>query len=217
MKFVGDLDFWEDEEYVCPQCGKSSAGRQLLFSDLEGDIGEYACPECRHVLVGVCAGSLKSAGTPTKRKAGWVAETEARVSERFEFWKTHKLVSPDQLPDLAEESFEILWDLRSDAQGDPVEAVLAQGYIFMVGDRVIWQEPDIYEDYARYPEVAELFIAKYGERLRDIKVTVRAALSLLGDSLRAGEIVSQHRERLFGGKERTLADWLVRTDKGLKS
>jgi hypothetical protein len=217
MKFVGDLDFWEVEEYSCPNCGKSSVGNQLVFSDLEGDIGEYACPECRKVLVGVCAGSLKPVGTPTKPRPGWVTEIEARVSQRFEFWKTHKLVSPDQLPDLAEESFEILWDLGPEAQGDPVEAVLAQGYIFRVGNRVTWQEPDIYEDYERYPEVAKIFIAKYGDRLLDIKVTDRAAKSMLGDSLRAGETIGQHREQFFGNKGRDLADWLVLTRNGFQS
>lgn len=209
MKFVGDLDFWEEEDFTCSSCNQTWKGKQLSFSDLEGDVGEMACPQCDKVLVGVCAGSLKPAGSPAKQPPKWASDIAKIVAGRHEQWKQNKLTSPEQLPEVAGESFGIIWDLGPDATGKPAEALLDQGYIFRVGDQVIWAEPNFFEDYDRYPEVAAIFVAKYGDRLKDIKVTPPAAKSLLGDALRAGEFIDQSRRQFFRTDDASRSDWLT--------
>jgi hypothetical protein len=209
MKFVGDLDYWEEEDFQCSSCIQTWKGKQLKFSDLEGDIGEMACPRCNKVLVGVCAGSLKPAGSPTKQPPTWASDIAMIVAGRHEYWKQNKLTCPEQLPEVAGESFEIIWDLGPDVTGKPAEALLDQGYIFRVGDQIIWAEPSFFEDYDRYPEVSAIFVAKYGGRLKDIKITPSAAKNMLGDSLRAGEFIDRARRQFFFADEKGESDWLT--------
>ena len=157
------------------------------------DLSEYACPRCGEKIAVVMYPSI------AESRANWKdldpadqAYIEAIESRQREF-ASRSLKTPDQLPDIHEPAFVLLWDDDGSDKSDG-------DTVIRLGDRVIWREPSVYEGYWRFDEIAKILRTRYGAALQDLEPTRRSELDLYGDKLSAPDSVVAIRNAL-----RTLA------------
>jgi hypothetical protein len=96
----------------------------------------------------------------------------------------------DQLPEVDADSFILTWEFSPGTRS----------WIVKYGERVLYREPALHEDYHRFELLARIVRGKYGERVRDLVPvsTPDSDFYLYGDYLGSVERVEAARKRTFG-------------------
>lgn len=176
------------EEHKC-SCGWVGQGNALAMGELFDDRSEWHCPACHEKLLVVLHPTIE------EYRANWdkLDDRERRSVESHEqFWdqfRREMLRSPDDLPDVSDSSFVLTWDRSADPN--------SRRTLIKLGDRVIFSEPEVWEGYERFEEVAEILKAKYGSHLTDLIPTERSETYLYGDKMSAPRFVEDVRRKLF--------------------
>lgn len=184
-------DGWRNTAYSCTECGWAGSGSALKVGEVFDALAEFGCPACRHTLL------LVSHPTIQESRANWdrLTDQQRRQVEEIEAvrerWEREKLRSVDDLPDIAARSFVLRWDLSGK---EPLRTVIK------LGNRIIFNEPAVYEGAWRFEEVATILKAKYGSHLKDLEPTERSLLYLYGDRFSTIEEVDTVRRRLFSSE-----------------
>ena len=181
----------------CDHCGWEGYGREAGVLEVFREVAEYCCPKCQEKIAVVLHPTLDES------RAHWSeldpleqAHVEMIESNSREF-AGRSLKSASELPDIDLPAFVLLWDRDGDdgARGDTV---------IRLGDRVIWQEPEVYEGYWRYEEIVELLKSRYGTALQDLEPSVRSGDCLYGDRVGSLGIVEILRNGLRQGAAQPL-------------
>jgi len=93
-----------------------------------------------------------------------------------------KLREPEQLPEIDEDSFTLVWDNEYSNPDD-------RRTLIKHGETLIFSEPARWEEYERFAEAADVLKARYGHRLKDLVPTPASEDWLFGDKLRAVDYV----------------------------
>jgi hypothetical protein len=180
---------WQEKEYSCGNCDwKGNGGvsnRGLFYRKM---YLELYCPGCGSFLDLIIFPDSAGCGEDSKA----LAEEQKRVlkeqEEQMSRYRAQCLQSPDQLPELEDEDFVLLWD---QVEGDTQ---------IRKGDSIIWSEPLAYEGFDRYERIALILKEKYGSRVRDLQPTDRSMLFLYGDFASSLDFVKKVRKELFGAE-----------------
>lgn len=179
---------WTKRMLVCPQCGWQGTFEQGAV-DYFTELMECTCPGCQKMLATVSYPTIEeSEANVDKLTKAEKRELSARKTFLAE-WEAASLKSADQLPDVGDQPFTIMWDM--------VSGMGARARKFTVlrhGEREIWREPACWEGYERFGEIVKILQTKYGYRLLDVVPTKASTLYLYGDVLRAIEMVEDIRK-----------------------
>ena len=184
-------DDWKQSSFNCKQCAWTGLGSELVQGEKPRDLFEVCCPNCGRVISVVLLPTLEES------RENWdkLSELDKHAVETMEARQKdssgRRLSDPEELPDIAGDDLEILWDIEHFEGGD---TMLRHGNI------VLWREPSFYEGYERYLDVGQILLQKYGSRLKDFIPTQESRLYLYGDSTSAADKVDQFRERLKRGE-----------------
>lgn len=182
---------YKEESFSCNRCGWNGKGANLEQGEMFDALFELDCPACHEKLTFI------SYPTTTEARANWdrlpeVDRMQVEIIERrLDLFDRVSLKSPDQLPDIGESEFVLLWDFADIPQ-------VGGTTLIRLGDRQIFAEPAFYEGYKRFMEVAGILKAKYGNALQDLVPTDKSRMFLYGDKLSAVDQIEKFRERLFG-------------------
>jgi hypothetical protein len=116
----------------------------------------------------------------------WVQAIDRGLDE----FEAQKLPTPEQLPKIGEDNFNLIWDFEADEDYGRT--------LIKHGDVVLFSEPARYEEYRRFKEVAEILKAKYGDRIKDLVPTEGSKLNLYGDDGKSCGFVDNVRAWFFG-------------------
>jgi hypothetical protein len=182
---------YKEVPFSCEHCGWTGNGGDLEHGDMFGTLFELDCPACHEMLTFI------SYPTTTEARANWdklseVDQMQVEIIERrLDLFEQVSLKSPEQLPNIDEPEFLLLWDY--------VEIPKVGGTtIIRLGERQIFAEPAFYEGYERFMNVAEILKTKYGNALMDLVPTNASELYLYGDSISSPRKIENCRMRLFG-------------------
>ena len=186
------FDDWKTEVLECPQChwlGTFEQGAVEYYDELM----DCHCPGCS----GSDAPMLAIVSYPTLEEARanadkpgireWVQQIDAGLDK----FAREKLQGPEQLPEIKEDRFTLVWD-NDHSNPDDRRTLIKHG------ETVIFSEPARYEEYERFAEVADILKARYGYRLKDLVPTLASEYWLYGDKYRAPDYVDSVREKLRG-------------------
>jgi hypothetical protein len=185
-------DNWKQESITCKKCGWQGLGDTCERGEFFEALFELCCPKCGETL------QMVSLPTIQESEANWDALSEAdklvvnAVEEGQAAFLARLLKKADQLPDIASDSFKLVWDVEGSG--------LKEETLISFGRRCIWREPSSYENFQRFIEIAAILKKKYGRRLTDLVPTRQSKLSLYGDRLNALHLVDTARKKLAGRK-----------------
>jgi len=178
---------WKEKVITCEECGWQGSGGTCEPGTMHRKIFlELFCPSCHEIVDIIDFSSFKGCGkghgdlSEDQKKA--LAEQEEEESKALALC----LQSPDQLPDIPDDDFVLIWDQDG---GDTR---------IMKGDLVIWSEPVAYEGFNRFERIAIIVKEKYGSRVKDLSPTDRSRLFLHGDYFPSLNYVRNIRKELFG-------------------
>jgi len=160
----------------CKKCGWEGSGRETNPLEVFREVAEYCCPKCQEKIAVILHSSLHES------RAHWselspLEQAHVELIERnLEEFEARRLTSASELPSIDLPAFVLLWDRDGDEPG-------RADTVIRLGDRVIWQEPQVYEGFWRYEEIVELLKSRYGSALQDLEPTVRSGDCLYGDRL----------------------------------
>lgn len=185
-------DGWKDAEFSCKKCGWTGKGAALASGELFRELQELDCPKC--------GGRITILQFPTRDEMranrDKLSESERESLDRSDqhqaAFEQSCLRSPEQLPDIPEPSFVLMWDF---AEGGATKTSLIK-----LGDRVLFSEVAFFEGSWRFVEVAEIIRRRYGGAVLDLMPTRGSGLYLYGDELASIERVRDARIRIFGAK-----------------
>ncbi|HET6420923.1 MAG TPA: hypothetical protein VFG19_12235 [Geobacteraceae bacterium] len=178
---------WQEKEYSCGICdwkgngGESSRG--LFYRKM---YLELFCPGCNSFLDLIIFPESAGCDAMSETLAEEQKQALLEQEEQMRQYRERCLKAPDQLPELTDEEFVLLWD---QVEGDTQ---------IRNGDLVIWSEPVAYEGFERYERIALILKEKYGARVRDLQPTDRSMLFLHGDFASSLDFVAKVRKELFG-------------------
>lgn len=181
---------WKTEILECPKChwmGTFEQGSVEYYDELM----DSSCPKCdvfKTPMLAIVSYPTLEELRANQDKPG-IREYVQRIDAGLDQFAREKLQAPEQLPEINEDSFTLVWDRDDDNPDDP-RTIIVQG------DTVIFSEPSRWQAFERFAEVAEILTARYGHRLRDLIPTSRSEDWLFGDKLSAPEYVESVRERL---------------------
>jgi hypothetical protein len=105
-------------------------------------------------------------------------------------FNSKKLMNKEQLPVVDSTSFTLAWD----SAGEPGKGASVIRY----GDRVLFSEPELWEGYRRFEQVAKIVRERYGFRVVDLVPTKDSELYLYGDVSSSIAFVANVRRTIFG-------------------
>jgi hypothetical protein len=172
---------WQEKEFACEECGWQGNGDTCKTGNMYRKMFlELYCPSCNEIVDIIDFSSFEGCGKHKEKSAD---EQEEQQQKEY---RALCLQSPEQLPDLQDDVFELLWDQEG---GDTQ---------IKKGDLVIWSEPVAYEGFDRFERIALILKEKYGSSVKDLVPTDRSRLFLYGDYFPAVYHVRKIRKELFG-------------------
>ncbi len=182
-------DNWRAEDYECAVCKWHGDGAALKQGEVTGEYFELQCPRCSEVVTIVMNPTIEES------RSNWdkLSEADRRQVEAIEKhradFEADRLSESSILPDIGADSFTLSWDFHHAGFGSTT--------LIKHGDKVIFEEPAIYEGYERFIDVAEILRARYGPALRDLIPTEGSQMYLYGDRLGSPGTVEEARKRIF--------------------
>jgi hypothetical protein len=153
-------DNWKEQRHKCRHCGWQGTGAECPLGESFRELFEIACPNCGEPVCAITYPTIKES------KQNWDKLSEAdrlcvtRIEENQRIFDERSLKWPSQLPDIGADSFTLIWDVEEGEHGDDTVVKLA--------DQIIWREPEVYEGYWRFEEIAKILRKRYGRRLKDL-------------------------------------------------
>lgn len=181
---------WKQSPFKCKHCAWAGLGSELVQGEMSRDLFEVCCPKCSQVVSVVLLPTIEESRHNWDKLSDLDKHAVQTMAARQKDFAGRRLGDPAELPDIAGDELEILWDIEHYEGGDT---------LLRHGNLVLWREPSFYEGYQRYLEVGQILLRKYGSRLRDFMPTQESKLYLYGDSISASDKVDQFRERLKRG------------------
>lgn len=185
---------WASAILECPCCG----WRGTFW---EGDVEPFehvfdsCCPRCTcqrsnrmlavvaHATLAECEIEANLQKLPPEERE----EVEAWV-DRQHRWEATRLKSPTQLPELVGEELTFTWDFED--SGPEPHTVIRWGEV------ELWRELAVYGGGERFKEIAEIVVARYGDRVVDLVPSPASEMYLYDDSWRAPDLVEEARRLL---------------------
>jgi hypothetical protein len=187
------FDDYQTPILECPRChwkGTFSEGSVETYDDLM----DCACPKCdvfqALILAEVLYPTLEELRANADRPG--IREWVQKIDNGFDEFEAQKLREPEQLPEIIDDNFTLVWDFVVDKTYETARTILKHG------DVVIFSEPARYEEYKRFGEVSEILKTKYGERIKDLVPTERSARNLYGHPRKGEAFVEWVRVQAFG-------------------
>ena len=182
-------DNWQDEEFDCPACKWHGPGSVLVLGDYTLDSAERLCPTCEECITVVLHPTIEESRANWDKVSEWDRKNIETAEAFHAEFARRKLREPSQLPDIAETSFVLHWDIAD--HGSHKETLIKHA------DNIIFAEPALYEGYERFIEVAEILRSRYGAALRDLISTKGSELYLYGDNSGSPATVAAARKGIF--------------------
>jgi hypothetical protein len=183
-------DRWKTEVLECPKCHWQGVFEQASVGYYD-ELMDTSCPKCPGfhgpILAIVSYPTLEELRA-NQDKPG-IREYVQRIDAGLDNFAREKLREPEQLPEIKDDSFTLVWD-NDHSNPDDRRTLIKHG------DAVIFSEPARWEEYERFDEVAQILKAKYGTRLKDLVPSPRSEDWLWGDKLSAPGYVDSVREKL---------------------
>jgi hypothetical protein len=180
-------DKWEDKAYACGECDWTGKGADCGYGLFHRKrFLELLCPSCRAFVDLIIFPESHACGKNSDKLTDEQKRELQEQGEQMRLYREKCLQSQDQLPEIADSEFSLVWDQE---KGDTQ---------IRKGDSVIWSEPVAYEGFERFELIALILKEKYGTRLRDLEPTDRSMLFLYGDLASSIDYVEKLRKNLFG-------------------
>jgi len=181
------FDSWKSEILECPKCHWRGTFEQASVEYYD-ELMDCHCPNC-HIFD---APMLAIVSYPTleqlranQDKPG-IREYVERIDAGLDKFAREKLRGPEQLPEISDESFTLMWDFEDHGLDDKRTFIKQE-------DAIIFSEPARWQAYEPFAEVTEILKAKYGHRLKDLVPTPSSEDWLYGDKLSAADYVDSVR------------------------
>jgi hypothetical protein len=195
------FDDYKSAILECPTCHWKGTFEQG-FVEYYAQLMDTTCPRCdilkAPILAIVSYPSLEEARANSDRPG--IREWVQQIDSRLDLFEAQKLRTVEQLPEISEDSFTLIWDFECEEHGNNARTLIKHQGV------TIFSEPGRWECCERYEEVAEILRAKYGGRIKDLLPTLKSEYCLCGDDGKSYDFVDQVRLRLFIG-DNTLIDW----------
>lgn len=186
------FDDYKTQVLECPNChwkGTFEQGSVEYYADLM----DCTCPECdvfvSPMLAVVLFPTLEELRANVDRPG--VREWLQGIDGFFDTFESQKLRGPEQLPEINDDSFALIWDYEP-SQGKEAARTLIRHKDVLISSEAT------YFHWRRFGEVAEILKAKYGERIKDLVPTKKSESSLYGDAGEGEAHVDWFRIHLFG-------------------
>jgi hypothetical protein len=172
---------------------RNAIGRAFLSQgsvEYYDELMDCHCPRCGSLEAPMLA--IVSYPTLEKARANadkpGIREWVQRIDAGLDKFAREKLREPEQLPEINEDSFTLVWD-NDHSNCDDRRTLIKHG------DTIIFSEPARWEEYVRFEQVADILKAKYGHRLKDLVPAPRSEDWLWGDKWSAPDYVDSVREK----------------------
>lgn len=181
---------YKEELFSCNHCDWRGTGADLEQGEMFDALFELNCPACHEKITFV------SHPTLAESRANWDKLSEVDrlqveiIERRLDLFERVSLKSPEQLPEIDDAEFVLLWDYAEIPQAGATTLI-------RLGERRIFAEPAFYEGYDRFMAVAEILKAKYGDALKDLVPTDESRMYLYGDRLSSPGQIEKFRHKLF--------------------
>ncbi|HKZ17046.1 MAG TPA: hypothetical protein VJ161_06220 [Geobacteraceae bacterium] len=178
---------WKEKEYSCEECDWKGNGANSKSGRFHRQMFlELYCPSCSAFLDLIVFPESGHCGRGEEKLTDEQRKALREQEEQMKLYREKCLQSPDQLPEIDDPDFTLVWD---QVEGDTR---------IMKDDSVIWSEPLAYEGFDRYERIALILKDKYGSRVRDLAPVDRSLLFLYGDYAPSMDYVKKVRKELFG-------------------
>jgi hypothetical protein len=185
MEKKPDYYTYKTHTYQCKRCDWQGLGAELRKGEMFDSLFEMDCPSCHQPVTFFPYPSIQESRTNWEH----LSEGERLQVERADSYRDRfnamSLKSPEQLPDIASPAFSITWDHADDMT------------VLRYGDDIIHCEPEVWEGYERYEEVALILKKRYGDALLDLVPSAASELYLYGDRISSPERLEKFRQNLF--------------------
>lgn len=194
MCAIFDYYQYKKQSHTCPKCGWVGSGESLEIGEVFDTLYEVECPHCYAYLGCVPNPNIEQAREhwselpdQEKHQLGMI---EAMCNEFDRRW----LKGPEQLPDIAGDSFTLIWDM------------IGEDITIRNGNQVVFTEPSIYQGYERFEEVVSILKERYGDALKGVVPTKRSLEPLCGDKTGAASRLEKFHEEIFGSSFEWLSE-----------
>ena len=178
---------WKEKEYSCEECDWKGNGANSKSGRFHRQMFlELYCPSCSAFLDLIVFPESGHCGKDEEKLTDEQRKALREQEEQMRLYREKCLQSPDQLPEIDDPDFTLVWD---QVEGETR---------IMKDDFVIWSEPLAYEGFDRYERIALILKDKYGSRVRDLAPVDRSLLFLYGDYAPSMDYVKKVRKELFG-------------------
>jgi hypothetical protein len=172
---------WRQELLCCSRCGwvgtvsvhdledAGSCGATIECPQCHRTIGEVLFPNLRDTQEAAAQGN-EEAQLQLPKLLEQIKQTQIRIA-RFE---RAKIVSVDQLPELAGDGFEFIWDI-AETDGESYQVI-------RLGDADLWRELAFFENIDRFNQVKGLLRQEYGARFKSLTPSRDSLEWLCGDN-----------------------------------
>jgi len=182
-----DFDDYKSEILECPKCHWRGTFEQASV-EYHDELMDCSCPKCdvfdAPMLAIVSYPTLEQLRA-NQDKPG-IREYVERIDAGLDKFAREKLRGPEQLPEISDESFTLMWDFEDHGLDDKRTFIKQE-------DAIIFSEPARWQAYEPFAEVTEILKAKYGHRLKDLVPTPSSEDWLYGDKLSAADYVDSVR------------------------
>ncbi len=192
-KHFSYFDDYKSQALECPKCGWKGVFQEGSV-EYYADLMDCTCPICdvfaSPMLAVVLYPTLEEARANADRPG--IREWVERIDRGFDRFETQKLKGPEQLPEIDDDDFTLIWDFESDPTQEGARILLKHQ------SALIFSEPARFEEYPRFGEVAEILKARYGDRIKDLVPTERSESWLYGNATDGEASVDWFRVHCFG-------------------
>ena len=178
------IDPWPEMDFRCPKCDWSGKGADTVISDMSPSGCERACPKCKTDLFWLDFPLVEEVLANFDKLSPENQQLALKMKAARAAWESCKLRSVDQLPEIEDDYFVLLWD--ADPKTDEV--------IIRHGQREIFRFKAPWEHWKYFIAACGILKTKYGHRLLDVVPTPRVDIDLCGDASQAPEAVRKIRE-----------------------
>ncbi len=172
---------WEQELLCCSRYGWVGNASVYHLEDAGACGAIIQCPKCQRRMGEVLFPNLKDT---EEAAAQGNAEAQLRLPEllrqlglvqaRILKFEEQKIMSVDQLPELAGDSLEFIWDF-AELDGEHYQ-------IIKMGKVEIWRESAFFENIDRFNEIKGLLRRRYGPRFKALTPSRESLEWLCGDN-----------------------------------
>jgi hypothetical protein len=189
------FNYFDDYKSLILECSRCHWKGTFEQGSVEcyADLMDCTCPEC-HVFVSpmlaiVLFPTLEELRANADRPG--VREWVQGIDGFFDRFESQKLRGPEQLPEINDDSFSLIWDHEPSQGKDDARTLIKHK------DVLIFSEPACFH-CGRFGEIAELLKAKYGDRVKDLVPTKKSESALYGEAGEGEAQVDWFRVQVLG-------------------